>query len=195
MCYNKIMMMKNSSTKKIKFQYYFHDKQINYMINIKPCFFSFQPHACYANVNKLLLKRRTYESFCQKIKIGSPGKKNPVFQNVIFEINLTPPIKIDSGSFCCISVHVQYVNSHEKHPTVMLYLSFKLSNMFPCQTLQISILTPALYGEAGFAWVERNVMVTFYVYEHRIVKSNCVTMNGIHSNLNTYVGKYIIQTN
>lgn len=28
MCYNKIMM-KNSSTKKIKFQYYFHDKQIN----------------------------------------------------------------------------------------------------------------------------------------------------------------------
>lgn len=68
--------MKNSSTKKIKFQYYFHDKQINCIWSTSNhAFFSFQPHACYANVNKLLLKRWTYESFCQKIKIGSPGKK------------------------------------------------------------------------------------------------------------------------
>lgn len=107
----------------------------------------------------------------KKSKLDSQVKMS-VFWNLMIEINLTPSIKIDTGSFCCISVHVQYVNSHEKHPTVMLYLSFKLSNMFPCQTLQISILTPALYGEAGFAWVERNVMVTFYVYEHRIFKCN-----------------------
>lgn len=128
----------------------------------------------------------------KKSKLDSQVKMS-VFWNLIFEINLTPSIKIDTGSFCCISVHVQYVKIAMRNIQRLCYI--KLSNMFPCQTLQISILTPALYGEAGFAWVERNVMVTFYVYEHRIVKSNCVTMNGIHSNLNTYVGKYIIQTN
>lgn len=67
----------------------------------------------------------------KKSKLDSQVKMF-VFWNLIFEINLTPSIKIDSGSFCCISVHVLNVNSHEKHPTVMLYLSFKLSNMFPC---------------------------------------------------------------
>lgn len=118
--------------------------------------------------------------FIKKLKLDFQVKMF-VFWNLIFEINLILLIKIDIGFLCCIFVYVQYVNSYEKYLMVMLYFSFKLFNMFLCQIFQIFIFILVLYGEVGFVWVERNVMVIFYVYvcEYRIVRFNCVIMNGI----------------